>query len=56
MSSNSEKVFQPEIESIREFLERFKVQNADALHKARNHDRTQVMLITHAGSSSVSSY
>ena len=48
MASSDSKVFQPDIENIEEFLQRFKLQNYLVLHKARNDATKQAMLLANA--------
>lgn len=53
MYSHNEKLFQPDIEAVRDFLERFKLQNYDMLHKCRNDGRRRAMLLAQSLPTSV---
>lgn len=48
MASSDSNLFQPDIENIEEFLQRFKLQNYEVLHKARNDHTKQAMLLAKA--------
>ena len=47
-NSNHHKTFHPDVESVEEFLQRFKLQNLDALHKARNETTKRASLLANA--------
>ena len=48
MSSHQCSAFDPELESVQEFLKRFQVQNSDLLHKFRNDDAKKASLLIKA--------
>ena len=48
MSSHQCSAFDPELESVQEFFQRFQVQNSDLLHKFRNDDAKKASLLIKA--------
>lgn len=47
-SSDNSKVFHPEVESVEEFVQRFKLQNADKLEEAEDNPSRRAMLLANA--------